>query len=93
MSQTITLMGLFLLLFFLTVNAAFAYVFFSGLWHWLTGTPFADGHPPATAKSEFTTLIAWAVAAVITYALVWLMRGRREYVEFEEVREEKGPPR
>ena len=32
MSQTITLMGLFLLLFFLTVNAAFAYVFFSGLW-------------------------------------------------------------
>jgi hypothetical protein len=30
---------------------------------------------------------------VITYALVWLTRGRGEYVEVEEVREEKGPPR
>ena len=68
-------------------------LFFNGLWHWLTGTPFANGHPPATAKSEFTTLIAWAVAAAITYALVWLTRGRREYVEVEEVREEKGPAR
>ena len=66
-------MGFFLLLFFLAVNAAFVYAFFNGLWHWLTGTPFANGrHPPATAKSEFTTLITWAVAAAITYALVWL---------------------
>jgi hypothetical protein len=82
-------MGFFPLLFFLAVNAAFAYAFFSGLWHWITGTAFANGHPSATAKSEFTTLIAWAVAAAITYALVWLTRGRREYVEVEEVREEK----
>jgi hypothetical protein len=99
MSQTITrrttirrrrsIMGFFLLFFCLAVNAAFAYAFFSGLWHWLTGTPFADGHPLATAKSEFTTLIAWAVAAAITYALAWLTRGRRDYVEVEEVREEK----
>ena len=103
MSRTITrrtiirrrrsIMGFFLLLFFLAVNAAFAYAFFNGLWHWLTGTPFANGHPPAAAKSEFTTLITWAVAAAITYALVWLTRGRSEYVEVEEVREEKGPAR
>ena len=86
-----SIMGFFLLLIFLAVNAAFAYAFFTGLWHWLTGTPFANGHPPATAKSEFVTLISWAVAGVITYALVWLTRGRSEYIEVEEVRERKPP--
>jgi hypothetical protein len=56
-----------------------------------------DGHsvrqwPPAGHSQirvhDFDYL---GVAAAIIYAFVWLTRGRREYVEVEEVREEKGP--
>jgi len=49
--------------------------------------------PPSPTCSSAASGIAWAVAAVITYALVWLTRGRREYVEVEVLREEKRPPR
>jgi len=51
----------------------------------LSGTPFANGNTP-TAKSVLAALAAWVIAAAIFYVPVWMTRGRKEFVEVEEVR-------
>jgi hypothetical protein len=102
MAQTITrrttvrrrrsIFGYFAVLLFLLVNVFCGRSFVLAIWHWLSGTPFANGNA-ATAKSVLAALGAWVVAAAIFYAPVWMTRGRKETIEVEEVRSQNGAAR
>ena len=99
MAQTITrrttvrqrrsILGYFTILLFLLVNLFCGRSFVLAVWHWMNGTPFANGNA-ATTRSALAALLAWVVGAAIFYVPVYMTRGRKEIIEVEEMRTDNG---
>jgi hypothetical protein len=83
-----SLKGYFFLALFFLLNAAMAYAFLVKVWRWISQARVAGLAGATTAdaaRALFVTAVVWLLIASIFGLLAWVTRGRKEYVEVEEV--------
>jgi hypothetical protein len=83
-----SLKGYFFLGLFILMNALMASSFLVKVWRWISQAHIAGLRGATTAdaaRALFVTSIVWFILASIFGLLAWITRGRKEYVEVEEV--------
>jgi hypothetical protein len=83
-----SLKGYFFLGLFILMNALMAYAFLVKVWRWISQAHIAGLRGATTAdaaRALYVTFVVWFIIAGVFGLLASVTRGRKEYVEVEEV--------